>query len=197
MRDWLIPAITIGQPAAQHQLAGGLDFVHAAEERGGGGVMQQVGLGFGFLRDPDQRLGKRIQRVLVLGLGGFDHQGFVDDQREVVCGRVEVVVHQSLGDIQSADIRSFEASLRDELVHADAVIRDVVRVPQAGGQVIRIEHRILGHVLESIRAMHGDVGIGSHKAAAETHLDSQTLSDSECGCHGIYAGTAGGGPGLF
>ena len=32
----------------------------------------------------------------------LDHQGFVDDEREVVRGRVEVVVYQKFGDVQCA-----------------------------------------------------------------------------------------------
>ena len=145
----LLVHIIIRQPAAQHQLAGGLDLIHASELGGAGGVVQQLGLGLGFLRDLDQRVGEGIQRVLVLGLGRLDHQRLVDDEREVVCGRMEVVIHQALGDVEGADVRAFEASFGHELVHADAVERDVIGVAQSGQQVVGVQHGVLCNVLRA------------------------------------------------
>ena len=114
------------QPAAQDQLSRCLDLVHSAESRGAGGVVEQLRLCLGFLGDLDHRVGEGVERVLILGLGRLDHERLVDDEREVVCGRVEVVIHQALGNIQSADVTALKATFGNELMHADAVKRNLI-----------------------------------------------------------------------
>ena len=49
--------------------------------------MKQIGLGSGFLGDLDHCICKGIERILVFRLGRFDHEGFVDDERERLCVR--------------------------------------------------------------------------------------------------------------
>ena len=93
--------------------------------------MKQIGLGSGFLGDLDHCICKGIERILVFRLGRFDHEGFVDDEREVVCRRMEVVVHQTLGNVEGAHVGTGEPAFGDELVHADAVKGNVVGFAQA------------------------------------------------------------------
>jgi len=85
--------VILRQPAAQYQLSRRLDFIHSSERSGVRRVVEQLGLGLGFFRDLDQGIGEAIQCVFVFSFGRFDHQRFVDDEREVVCGRMETVIH--------------------------------------------------------------------------------------------------------
>ena len=59
------------------------------------GVVEQFGLSLGFFRDLDEGVGEGIEGVFVLGLGRLDHQRFVDDQREVVCGWSKEIVRSA------------------------------------------------------------------------------------------------------
>ncbi len=130
--------ISFRQPAAKDQLPRRLDLVHPAELRGAGSIMEQFRLGLGFLGDLDHRVGEGVKCILVFRLGWLDHQCFVDDEREVVRGRMEVVVHQALGDVQGAYIAVLESSFCNKLVHADAVKRDFVRVAQTSLYIVGI-----------------------------------------------------------
>ena len=67
-------------------------------------VLDQIGLSLGFFRNFDKRVGETVEGIFVLGLGRFDHQRFMDDEREVVRRRMEVVIHQAFGNIQGADV---------------------------------------------------------------------------------------------
>ncbi len=69
------------------------------------GFFEQLWLVTRFFGDPAHRIHERVQDFLTLGLGWFDHQGFVNDEWEVIRGRVEVVIHQSLSNIQRVYIR--------------------------------------------------------------------------------------------
>ncbi len=140
--------------------------------------MEQIRLGLGFFRDLDQCIGETIQRVFVFGFGRFDHQGFVDDEREVVCGRVEVVIHQAFGDIQRADITAFKLTFGNEFMHADAVKWNIVCAAQAGLQIICVEHCILRNIFQTIGSVHGDVGIGADKSAAEVTVEGFHAADA-------------------
>ncbi len=142
-----------------------------------GALWSSSGWVLGFLGDLDQRIGEGIQRVLVLGLGRLDHQRLVDDEREVVRRRVELVVHQPLGDIQGADVAAFEASFRHELMHADTVIWYTIGIAQSCQQIVGVQHGILGDILEPIRSVHGDVGERPDEAAAEMAVEGFHSAD--------------------
>ena len=101
----------------------------------------------------------------------------MDDEREVVCGRVEVVVHQALGNIERAHVAAFEASFCDELVHADAVKWNVISIAQFREQVVRVQDRILCDVFQPVGSMHGDVGKGADETAAEMSVEGFHASD--------------------
>ena len=131
----------------------------------------------GLLGDLDQGVGEGVQRVLVLGLRRLDHQSLMDDEREVVGRRVEAVVHQPLGYVQGADIAAFEATLGDELVHADAVKGHVIGLAQACQQVVGVEDGVPGDIRQSIGTVHGDVGEGAHHAAAKMAVEGLHPAD--------------------
>ena len=145
-------------------------------------VVEQFRLGLGFFRDLDQGIGETIQRVLVFGFGRFDHQRFVDDEREVVRRRVEFVIHQAFGDVQRADITACELTFHHEFVHADAVIRDGVCAAQFCLQIVGVEHGILRNGFQAIGSVHGDVGVSADKSAAEVTVEGFHASDGLLGC---------------
>ena len=43
-----------------------------------------------------------VERVLAFGLGGFDHQCLVEEQWEIDRRRMETIVEQALGNIESS-----------------------------------------------------------------------------------------------
>ena len=90
------------QPATQHQFSCRLYFIHSAKLCCAWGVVEKSGLGLSFFGDLDHCISEGIQRIFVLGLGWLDHQRFVDDEREVICRRMEVVIHQAFGDVERA-----------------------------------------------------------------------------------------------
>ena len=45
-----------------------------------------------------------VERILAFGFGGFDHQCLVEEQWEIDRGRMETVVEQTLGHIESGDM---------------------------------------------------------------------------------------------
>ena len=104
--------------------------------------VQDVGVGRRLARDREHRLAELVQPLLRLGLGRLDHQRLGDDQREVDRRRVEAVVHQPLGDVERRDaVLLLQRPRReDELVHAQPVERQVVRVLQPGEQVVGVQH---------------------------------------------------------
>src|SRR5215208_1897570 len=105
----------------------------------------------------------------------------MDNKREIVCRRVEFVIHQALGNIQGADVTAVEASFCDKLMHADTIEGNMVGVAQSRQQVIGVQYRVLRNILESVGSMHGDVGKGAHKTATEVALEGFHTSDGFCG----------------
>src|SRR6266545_4556361 len=95
----------------------------------------------------------------------------MDDEREIVRRRMEVVIYQALGNIEGTDIGACELSFGNKFMHADTVEWDVIRVAQAGLQIVRVQNRILRNILQAIRSMHGYVGICTNKAAAEVTVE--------------------------
>ena len=65
--------------------------------------MHVFGILMGQLVYLAEHFGCPVQGVLALGLGGLEHEGFVDDQWEVHRGRMHAVVDEGLGDVQGGD----------------------------------------------------------------------------------------------
>jgi hypothetical protein len=64
--------------------------------------VQRVGVVLGALLDPLDRLGESFECLGTLGLGGFEHQSLIDDQREIDSRRMETLFQQGLGHVESA-----------------------------------------------------------------------------------------------
>ena len=113
-------------------------------------LLQQLRLLGRLARDREHRVAERVERLLRLGLGRLDHQRLGDDQREVDRRRVEAVVHEPLRDVErgAAVLALQRARREDELVHAEPVERQVVRVLQPREDVVRVEHGRLGHLAQ-------------------------------------------------
>lgn len=56
---------------------------------------QYIGVIVGFIRDFEHDFDEGIEGFFVFSFGRFDHQGFFDDEREVVGRRVEAKVHEA------------------------------------------------------------------------------------------------------
>ena len=104
----------------------------------------------GLARDGLHRVGELVERLLRLGLRRLDHQRLRHDEREVDRRRMEPVVHQPLCDVERGHaVLALQRSGReDELVHAEPVVRKVVRVAEQRQQVVRVDDGHLGHLAQ-------------------------------------------------
>ncbi len=87
---------------------------------------------------------------------------------------MEAVIDQSLGDVQRTGALSLLARPgKDHLVHADAVVRQVVVVLQLGAQVVGVEHRVVGNCFQAGVAVGTDIGVGANQVAeiAQVRVD--------------------------
>src|SRR5580704_19763149 len=77
-------------------------------------------------QDLREGLGEGIERLPRLGLGRLDHQGLLDEQREVDRRRVKAKVEQTLGEVERPDLKlaSHGAPGEHELVHAELAVRE-------------------------------------------------------------------------
>ncbi len=109
-------------------------------------------------------LGRLVQRLRALGLGGLHHQGLVDDEGEVHGGRMDAVVQQRLGHVHGGDAGLVLQVLQghDELVHAQAGVGHVIAVRQLLHQVVGVEHRARGGLGDALLAQGEEVGQGLH-----------------------------------
>jgi 23S rRNA (adenine2503-C2)-methyltransferase len=96
----------------------------------------------------EHRVTEGVEGLLRLGLRRLDHERLGDDEREVDRRRVEAVVHQPLCDIErGAAVLALHRPRREhELVHAEALERQVVDVLEPRENVVRVEHGHLGHL---------------------------------------------------
>ena len=99
----------------------------------------------------EHRVRELVERLFRLGLGRLDHERLRDDQREVDRRGMEAVIHQPLRDVERRDavVALQRPGAQHELVHREAVVRKVVRLPEAGEQVVGVENRDLGHLAKT------------------------------------------------
>ena len=138
-------------------------------------LLQQLGILRRLAGDREHRVAEGVERLLRLRLRRLDHQRLGDDEREVDRRRVEAVVHQPLGDVErGAAVLPLQAPRgHHELVHAEAVERQVVRLLQPREDVVRVEHSHLGHLAQP-RPPHPHVGVradeDAERAGEAAHL---------------------------
>jgi hypothetical protein len=66
-------------------------------------------------------------------------------------------------------------------MHTDAVKRDVIRVAQAGLQIVGVQHGVLRDVFQSVGSVHGDIGVRTDEAAAEMSVEGFHATDAVFG----------------
>src|SRR5216683_4977601 len=105
-------------------------------------VVEGLGVGPGLGDDLLDRLGKRVQRRLALGLGGLDHDRFRHHQREVDRRGVELAVEERLGDVERPHavlVKVVRAG--HELVHAGTRVGHLEVGLDELAQVVGGKHR--------------------------------------------------------
>src|SRR6266545_1144487 len=127
---------------AQDRLARRRYFVEPAHHLRVRRVEHGLGRLLAFLGDLTHYGAEIIERRLRFALRRLDHDGFLDDQREVDGRWMNREIDQSLGNIQRAHPgRLFLAPTRKhELVHARAVVGLVIEVFEQRAQIVRVEH---------------------------------------------------------
>ena len=142
-----------------------------------------------------------IDGFLALGLRGLNHEGLVEQEREVDGRCVEAVVQEALGYIQgggTVDVvvgAVIDEAVKDELMLAYALDGELVSILQALLDIVCAKYRILTYFLDVFLANGKDIGIGAEddsEVAVETgHLDlGETLGHFFGHAHGAAAGTA-------
>lgn len=125
--------------------------------------MENVGVGFRFVADLDESIAELIKRLFGLSFGGFDHQTFRNDEREVVGRRVESVVDQTLADIESADAVLFVFfGGENALVHARSVVGRWEYIFESGPDVVGVEDAVPADVAHSLLAVCEQVSEGAN-----------------------------------
>src|SRR3990170_4057208 len=151
---------------AQHRFAGGCGLVQAAQRRLVRSVTQQLRLLLRLPRYRQHRLAEGVQRLLPLRLRRLDHQRLVDDEREVDRWWVEAVVDEPLGDVERLHhLRALADAGEDDLVHAGAVVGEVVGVAEAGLDVVGVDDGVLADGAQPLRSERADVGEGADEDA--------------------------------
>ena len=86
-------------------------------------------------------------------------------KREVDRGRMEAVVEQPLGDVEGPHpmLALLTSSGEHELMHASAVVGQVVSGPETLLQIVRGKHRLLGDLAQSVCADSTDVRVSTHE----------------------------------
>ena len=101
------------------RMLGGQHVIDAADRRVVGSRLHLLRRLAGLLGDLVHHRDEAVHRLLALVLRRLDHQGLVEEQREVDRRRVVAVVEQALGHVHRRDARRFVAqSVEDKLVHA-------------------------------------------------------------------------------
>ena len=173
----------IGQRASYRGLADDLtlgcgDLVEPAHGRGVRRALRDLGILDGLCEYRGDRVSEGVERLPGLGLGRLDHQRLLHQQREVHGGRVKAEVEQPLGEVQGLDLQlALHRRAREhELVHAQiavgqrqvvggaAPVAEVVLL-KAREQVVGVQHRGLGGVLQPVGAERADVGVRTYEAA--------------------------------
>jgi len=97
---------------------------------------------------------------------GLDHQRLGDDEREVHRRRVEPFVDERLSDVERghADLLLPRGG-QNELVHARAIERDVVRIAELGEEIVRGEDRVVRCLGEAFFAKRSHVRVRADEDA--------------------------------
>ncbi len=118
-----------------------------------------------FRADPDQRIAETVQLALILAFGGFHHDRIV--HREGHRGRVEIIIHQALGDVFRLDAVSLEFRQVENHFMGDAPpgagIEHLVIGAQSRRDVIGIEDGVTRCIAQACTAHQFDIGVGDEQ----------------------------------
>ena len=118
-----------------------------------------VGDVLNLLANADQRVAEAVQHLLVLRLRRLDHQRAVHGEGHG--GRVEAVVHHTLGDLVLGDAVLLEGlHVQDKLVTAHALLaaeHDRVVLAQARSHVVGVQDGAGRHLAQAVNAQHAQV----------------------------------------
>ena len=145
--------------------------VSSSRRRGAkcGAVFSAGSAAFARAAHRPQRADELIQRRLRLGLGRLDQHRAMHDQREVHRHWMEALVDQPLGDVERREAVGEPVVAEQRLVHArpSAGERGVEHVVERAQHVVGVEHRVLGDLLQPVRAMAEHIG---QRAGEHAHL---------------------------
>ena len=126
-----------------------------------GASCKRLGIALGSPGRLDHHLDKGIHGGLAFGLGRLDHDGFLDDHREIDRGRVIAAVDQEFGDVDGMHAMCQLPGCReDAFVHAGHVVGQIVVGLQPFLDVVGIEHRLFRDLDQPLAAQHDDIGVG-------------------------------------
>ena len=143
-------------PVLQHRISGRGGFVGAGDRGVVGRVVEDHGIRGGLLGDLAHDGDERVDGLLRLGLRGLDHEGLVEEEREVDCRGVVAVVQQALGHVEGRRAGHVvvgavvDEAVEDELMLADALDRELVAVLEAFLDVVGAENGELAHLAEML-----------------------------------------------
>src|SRR3989337_2756707 len=144
----------------------GHGLVEPSDDPGVRGVLDQIWISLGLFGDGDHGVAECVKGLPGLGLCRFDHDGLVNNEREVHCGRVEAIILEALGDVPRVHPLGLLIFCReDALVHAGDIVGDIIVVLQALFDVVGIEDRVLAHLSQSLSPQTSDIGIGPDEDA--------------------------------
>ena len=144
--------------------------------------MEHLWVGLGLTGGLEVGVRERVQRLSRFRLGGLDHHGLLDDQREVNGRRMESEVDHPLGHIEGPYTGPLLERLRgrDELVHrASRRIGEWVRITHPGREIVRVQHRSLPGGLQPVRAVEEHVRVRAHEDG-EVSVESMHAADGVC-----------------
>ena len=122
--------------------------------------MQQLRIFFRFLCNGKHRVNEGIQCLFAFALSRFDHQRFMNDEREIIRRRVEFVIHQALGNIQRMDLRSVrQLPFENEFMHARTVKGQRIDLLQRFHHVVGVQRGEFAHPAQTFFTKHQDIDI--------------------------------------
>ena len=128
--------------------------------------LDEFGLLLALLGDGQHRVAEGVQGLARLALRGFDHDRLLHHHREIDRRGIEAVIDQALGDVPGVDaLRALPLGREDALVHARAVVGDLIRRGQPRADVVRVEDRVVADLGEPSRAQAAQVGVRADEDA--------------------------------
>ena len=154
--------------------------VGTADGRVVGRGMEDVGILGGLGGDAVHDVDEGVQRLLALRLRRLDHQGLMEEQREVDGGSVETEVEQTLGDVERRGRLDtlagtvVDEAVEDELVLADGGDGELIGVLELLLDVVGVEGSDGSYLADVLAADGEQPGTGAKDDAEVAHVAADT-----------------------